>query len=119
MVWWVLGLVVVMKALTTGLTLMAGGSAGLLVPAMYMGGMTGAMMFLLLQSLGIYMPPDAITLFVITGIASGLVAIVEVPIATIAFVIELFGASFGPVAILSVVICYHFSRRWELYLTRK
>ena len=37
-VWWVLLLVILAKSIATGMTLMTGGSAGLLVPAMVLGG---------------------------------------------------------------------------------
>ena len=41
--WWVLVLVLVGKTITTGLTMAGSGSAGLLVPSMYLGGVSGAL----------------------------------------------------------------------------
>jgi len=113
-VWWILLVLVAAKTLTTGLTLMSGGSAGLLVPAMFIGGVSGAAVHYGLVAVGIPAGPDA-SLFVVAGIASGLVGVVDVPLAAITFVLEVFGAHFGPPAIVAVVVCHMVSRRLQLY----
>ena len=113
-VWWVLLLLVAAKTLATGLTLMAGGSAGSLVPAMYMGGVTGGAVYYALVSLGIPAGPDP-SLFVVTGIASGLVAVIDVPLAAIAFVMEVFGSHYGPPAIVACILCHMIVKRLKLY----
>ncbi len=113
-IWWILFLLVVAKAFATGFTLMAGGSAGALVPSMYLGGVSGAAIYQLLVVLGV--PLDAnVAVFVVAGLASALVAVVQVPLAAIAFVMEVFGASYGPPAIVSCVLTYLLARRWKLY----
>ena len=113
-VWWVLALVVLGKALTTGLTLMAGGSAGLLVPAMVLGGTSGAAVFEFLQTIG-WAHSSELSLFVISGIAASLVSVIDVPIAAIALVMEIFGSHYGPAAIVSSVLCYLIAKRLHLY----
>ncbi|GAB4392732.1 MAG: hypothetical protein Tsb005_07980 [Gammaproteobacteria bacterium] len=114
-VWWVLLLLVGAKILTTGLTLMSGGSAGMLIPAMFMGGMTGAGVYQILVQVGLAHATVGPDLYVVAGIACGLVAIVEVPLSAIALVLEAFGANFGPPAIIAVVICYKLAKRFNVY----
>lgn len=113
-VWWVLLLLVVAKAFATGFTLMAGGSAGALVPAMFLGGVAGAGIYQGLLVLG-YPLEANVAVFVVAGLASALVAVVQVPLAAIAFVMEVFGAAYGPPAILACVLTYLLARRWKLY----
>jgi len=113
-VWWVLLMLVLAKALATGFTLMAGGSAGALVPAMYLGAISGAAIFFVLQELGYHTDAD-VSVFVVAGLASALVAVVQVPLAAITFVMEVFGAFYGPPAIVACVLTYMLARRWKLY----
>ncbi len=113
-VWWILFLLVIAKAFATGFTLMAGGSAGALVPAMYLGGISGAAIYQTLAVLG-YPLEANVAVFVVAGLASALVAVVQVPLAAIAFVMEVFGAAYGPPAIVACVLTYLFARRWKLY----
>jgi chloride channel protein, CIC family len=115
-VWWILLMLVVAKAVATGFTLMAGGSAGALVPAMYLGGVSGGAMFYLLNAYGLTSLPDP-SLYVVAGLASALVAVAQVPLAAIIFTMEVFGAHFGPPAIVACVITYKLARRYKLYLT--
>lgn len=118
-VWWMLLLLVLAKCITTGFTLIAGGSVGLLIPAMFMGGLSGAAVYHLITSLGIPVYSSNPDLFIVAGIASSLVAIIEVPLATITFVMEVFGSNFGPAAIVSCVICHKFAKRFKLYAKYK
>lgn len=113
-IWWVLGILVVAKTFATGFTLMAGGSAGTLVPAMYLGGTMGALAHYALIELGLPAGPGP-ALFMVAGIASALVAVVEVPLAAIAFVMEVFGAHFGPPAIVACILTYMVAKRLRLY----
>lgn len=113
--WWILALLVVCKAFATGFTLMAGGSAGSLVPAMYLGGLSGAAIFNILIAIG-YQTQANVAVFVVAGLASALVAVVQVPLAAIAFVMEVFGAVYGPPAIVACVLTYLLARRWKLYV---
>ncbi|MEQ9199543.1 MAG: hypothetical protein RLN80_06105, partial [Rhodospirillales bacterium] len=58
-------------------------------------------------------------LYVVAGLASALVAVVQVPLAAIAFVMEVFGATFGPPAIVSCVLTYMIAKRLRLYAEPK
>ncbi|MFK7929516.1 MAG: chloride channel protein [Myxococcota bacterium] len=116
--WWVLLIALVGRMLTTGLTLQSGGSAGLLIPAMVMGGVGGAVVGQLIQLTGLF-PPMDVTPFVVSGIASALVAVVGVPLAAIALVLEVFGAAYGPPAILAVGLTYVLTVRFTVYRTQR
>jgi len=115
-VWWVLFLIVILKCFATGFTLMAGGSAGFLVPSMIIGGVSGAGIFYLLSDLGVdFMVTKDINLFIVSGIAASLVAVVQVPISAILIVTEIFGSNFAPPAMISVVICHFVVKRVKGY----
>lgn len=111
--WWVLALIFVGKILTTGLTMAGGGSAGLLVPSMYLGGVSGALTAVLANETGwVELDP---ALFAVVGIGSALVAVIGVPLAAIALVLEVFGKSFGPPAILACGVTYLVTLKWKIY----
>lgn len=116
--WWVLLVALVGRMATTGLTIHSGGSAGLLIPAMVMGGVGGAVVGELISLTGI-LPPVDVTPFVVSGIASALVAVVGVPLAAIALVLEVFGAAYGPPAILAVGVTYVLTVRFTVYRTQR
>lgn len=111
--WHVLALVLVGKALTTALTLQGGGSAGLLVPSMYLGGVSGALVAVAANATGWLQLDPA--LFAVVGIGSSLVAVIGVPLSAIALVLEVFGKSFGPPAILAIGVTYLVTLRVKLY----
>lgn len=117
-VWWLLLVALAGRMVTTGLTIQSGGSAGLLIPAMVMGGMGGAVVGQLIELTGLLGPID-VTPFVVSGIASALVAVVGVPLAAIALVLEIFGASYGPPAILAVGVTYVLTVRFTVYRTQR
>lgn len=116
-IWWILLLLASAKLFATGFTYASGGSTGLLIPAMYMGGVTGAAVYHIIVSLGVPVFSTNPSLFIISGIATALVAVIEIPLATIAFIMEVFGAQFAPPAIVSVVICHLLAKRFKLYVT--
>lgn len=105
------------KMIATGLTIQSGGSAGILVPSMFMGGVSGAITARLLIATG-WIELD-VSLFVVVGIASALVAVIGVPMAAIALVLEVFGAAFGPPAILACGITYVVTLRLSVYRQQK
>ena len=114
--WWPLLLVLGGKVLTTGLTLAGGGSAGLLVPSMYLGGVAGALVATLVNLTGWgHLDPG---LFAVVGVSSSLVAVVGVPLAAMAFVLEVFGKSYGPPAILACGLTYLLTLRLKLHGAR-
>ena len=104
-IWWVLLIIIIAKIVSTGFTLMTGGSAGLLVPAMVLGGTMGAAVFHLFNFIPILSQASP-NLFIISGIASALVAVIEAPLASIALVIEMFGAVYAPAVLLAVGISH-------------
>lgn len=112
-VWWMLLLVLLGKVLTTGLMAAGGGSAGMLVPSMYVGGVSGALVAQLVNLTG-YAHLDP-ALFAVVGVASSLVGVVGVPLAAIALVFEVFGKAFGPPAILAVGVTYLLTLRFKIY----
>lgn len=112
-----LAMAVAGKMLTTALTLQSGGSAGMLIPVMFMGGVSGAATHHLLMALGLAVGTDP-AIFVVAGIASALVAVVHVPLSAIALVLEIFGPAYGPAAALSCGLCAVFTRRFSMYNQR-
>lgn len=110
-------LVLLGKMVATGLTIQSGGSAGILVPAMFMGGVSGGITALAIHATG-WMSLDP-TLFVVVGIASALVAVIGVPLAAIALVLEIFGAEYGPPAILACGLTYVVSLHLRVYRAHK
>jgi CIC family chloride channel protein len=113
--WWILLLAVVAKTFATASTLKSGGSVGMLIPSMYMGGLVGAAAFYLLGEIGLY-AGSSVTVFVATGMAAALTSIAGVPLASIALVIEVFGAEYSPAACLACAVCFTVSRRFSLYV---
>ncbi|MDQ3033445.1 MAG: chloride channel protein [Myxococcota bacterium] len=109
----ILALVLLAKLLTTGLTITSGGSAGLLVPSMVLGGISGALTAHGVNLSGIATLDPA--LFAVVGIASALVAVVGVPLAAIALVFEVFGRVFGPPAILACGLTYLVTLKFKVY----
>lgn len=109
----VLALVLIAKVLTTGLTITTGGSAGLLVPSMVLGGISGALTAHVVNMSGATALDPA--LFAVVGIASALVAVVGVPLAAIALVFEVFGRVFGPPAILACGLTYLVTLKFKVY----
>lgn len=112
--WYFLLIAIVGKMVTTGLTMRTGGSAGLLVPSMFLGGVSGALTAELLVQSGIA-PGLDLASFVVVGIASALVAVVGVPLAAIALVLEVFGSAYGPPAILACGMTYVLTLRLRIY----
>ncbi|OJT20795.1 voltage-gated chloride channel [Archangium sp. Cb G35] len=111
--WWFLLLIVVGKLFTTGFTIQSGGSAGMLIPSMVLGGVSGAATAqLLAAATGLTLSPQ---LFVVVGIASALVAVVGVPLAAIALVLEVFGSEYGPPAVLACGVTYVLTLRLSIY----
>jgi CIC family chloride channel protein len=113
-VWWVLLLAIVAKALATLATIHSGGGAGTLIPAMYIGGLAGAMAYYLLGSMGWPVGP-IVAVYAATGMAAALTLIAGVPLAAIAMVIEIFGAAYSPPAALACGLCFLVSHRFNIF----
>ncbi|MBX3229155.1 MAG: chloride channel protein [Labilithrix sp.] len=111
--WWLVALILLGKVVTTGLTMVGRGSAGMLIPSMFLGGVAGALVAKLLNLLGgPHLDP---ALFAVVGIGSSLVAVVGVPLAAIALVFEVFGKAFGPPAIVACGVTYLVTLRIKIY----
>lgn len=113
----VLVVVLLAKLLATGLTITTGGSAGMLVPSMVLGGLGGAITAQAINASGIATIDPA--LFAVVGISSALVAVVGVPLAAIALVFEVFGRVFGPPAILACGLTYLLTLKFKVYEARR
>ena len=70
-------------------------------------------MVVVLSPLQMSMPSPA--LFAVVGIGSALVAVIGVPLAAIALVLEVFGKSFGPPAILACGVTYLVTLKFKIY----
>lgn len=112
--WWFLLAIVGAKMLATGLTVQSGGSAGMLIPSMAMGGVAGATVAFGLDDAGLLAGVDP-RLFVVVGVSSALVAMVGVPMSAVALVLEVFGASYGPAAVLATGVTYVLTLRLSVY----
>jgi CIC family chloride channel protein len=111
--WWLVALVLLGKAVTTGLTMAGRGSAGMLVPSMFLGGVSGALVAKLVNlAAGSTLDP---ALFAVVGIGSSLVAVIGVPLAAIALVFEVFGKAYGPPAIVACGVTYLVTLRIKIY----
>ena len=92
------------KWVMTASTIKSGGSAGMLIPSMYMGALVGAAGYYMLGEMGLYAGPT-VAVFVATGIAAALTSVAGVPLASIAFVVEVFGSEYTPAAAIACAIC--------------
>lgn len=112
---WMLAVLLVGKMLTTGFTIGSGGSAGMLIPAMFLGGVSGRLTAEVLVALGAAPVVVDPAIFVVVGIASALVAVIGVPLAAIALVLEVFGRTYGPPAALACGMTYVLTLRIKVY----
>ncbi|HRG97109.1 MAG TPA: chloride channel protein [Polyangiaceae bacterium] len=116
-VWWVVAIIVLGKIVTTALAVSARHSVGMLIPSMFLGGASGALVAQVVNLLGWRTLDPA--LFVVVGISSSLVAVVGVPLAAVALVLEVFGKAFGPPAILASGVTYLVTLRLRLYAAQR
>ncbi|MFT6821979.1 MAG: CIC family chloride channel protein [Myxococcota bacterium] len=86
----------------------------MLVPSMVFGGVSGGLVATLLNMTGVLGQLDT-SVFVVAGIASALVAVIGVPLAAIALVLEVFGSPYGPPAILACGVTYVLTLRMTVY----
>jgi len=99
------------KMLTTMTTIGSGGSAGLLIPSLYLGTMVAAMF----AAVAGYEP----MILIIPAMTASLVSIVNVPLAAILLPVELFSAHYLPAALLALVICTLLTEDEKLYRTQR
>jgi CIC family chloride channel protein len=103
------------KMLATGFTVGAGGSAGLLIPSMFFGGVSGLLVAKLLEAAGLPVMGAEPAIFLVVGMAAALVAVIGVPLAAVALVLEVFGPQYGPPAALACGVTWALTLRIEVY----
>ncbi len=115
--WQILVAIVLLKMVLTGFTIVSGGSAGLLVPAIFVGALSSNALFQLLTVYDLMPITEGLqTLFMVTGIASSLICVMDLPIATVLFVGEIFDFSFIAPCIIAVAISRIISQNIKRYL---
>jgi CIC family chloride channel protein len=113
--WGFLLAVLVGKMLATGFTVGAGGSAGLVIPSMCFGGVSGLLVARLLEAVGLPVVGAEPAIFLVVGMAAALVAVLGVPLAAVALVLEVFGPQYGPSAALACGVTWALTLRIEVY----
>lgn len=99
------------KMLTTMTTIGSGGSAGLLIPSLYL----GAMVATIFASAARYEP----VMLIAPAMTASLVSIVNVPLAAILLPVELFSSHYLPPALLALVVCALLTEEEKLYRTQR
>jgi len=99
------------KLLATSFTVGTGGSAGLLIPAIFMGAMCGA----IVANVAGYAPLQ----FMAPAIAATLVAMINVPLAAILLTLELFGTSYILPSALALVVIMLLAQEINIYRTQR
>ena len=99
------------KMLTTLVTISSGGSAGLLIPSLYL----GTMVAVIFARVFGYEP----ILLIVPAMTASLVSIVNVPLAAILLPVELFSSHYLPAALLALVICTLLTEDEKLYRTQR
>jgi len=95
------------KLVATLLTINSGGSAGLLVPSMFLGTMVAAAFAGLAKANPVFYIAPALT--------GSLIAIVNTPLAALIFVVEEFGAEYLPPALLLLIVTGLLSNPKNIY----
>ncbi len=108
---WVALVALVLKLLATMSTISSGGSAGMLVPAMYLGALVGV---IVARIVGI-----TPFMLVIPAITASLVSLINVPLTAILLIIELFGASYLLPALVVLVVTILLSHQTSVYRTQR
>lgn len=96
------------RGLTTSLTTSFGGSGGLFSPTVLMGSLCGIIVG------GILGIPDPRAL-VTTGIAAALSGVINVPMAAVIIVVEVFGVDFIIPAAIGSAIAFPLAQKWFIY----
>lgn len=99
------------KMLTTLTTIGSGGSAGLLIPSLFLGTMMATLFAILFG----YEP----ILLIVPAMTASLVSIVNVPLAAILLPVEMFSSHYLPPALLALVICTLLTEDEKLYRTQR
>lgn len=107
----VAGVALIGKILTTAVTIGSGGSAGMLIPSLYLGAMSAA----IVAALTGYEP----MLLIAPAMTASLASISNVPIAAILLPVELFSAHYLPPALLALIVCALLTQNNRVYRTQR
>ena len=94
--------------ITTFLTIGFGGSGGLFTPTVLMGGLSGTIVARILGT-------SNVNVLVTTGIAAALVGVIDVPMAAVIIVIEIFGISFIIPAAIGSAVAFLLAKNFVIY----
>lgn len=108
-------LLALLKMLSTSFTIRSGGSAGVMVPSLFIGAMIGGAVGTILHALFPELVPS-VTPFVVVGMASFFAAVTNASLGALVMVTELTGGyEMLPPLMLVCVISLIFSHRWSIY----
>lgn len=109
--WPILAALLVAKVLATSLSVGFGGSAGLVIPALFVGAVTGNLMA------GLFAGGQAglLASLVVTGMAAALASVANVPVAAAVLLVEMVGLRLAVPATIGSVIGYVIARRSVIY----
>lgn len=111
---WVLLLALLVgKILATSFTVGSGGSGGLVIPALFIGAVSGNW----LAGLAAGGDPNLTASLVVSGMAASLASIANVPIAAAVMLIEMVGMNLGMPVVLGSIIGYALGRSRNIYDT--
>ncbi len=99
------------KMVATATTIGSGGSAGLLIPSLFLGAMVATVVAAMT-------PYEPMTL-IVPAMTASLVSIVNVPIAAMLLPVELFSGHYLPPALLAVIICSLLTQRTPIYRSQR
>lgn len=99
------------KTFTTLLTIGSGGSAGFLIPALFLGTMVATVV----AAVAGYEP----MLLIVPAMTASLVSLVNVPLAAILLPVELFSSHYLPASLLALLICTLLTQNDKIYRTQR
>lgn len=99
------------KILATSFTVASGGSAGLVIPALFIGAISGNLLLALIPNAEVGLSAS----LVISGMAASLASIANVPISAAIMLVEMVGLRLGVPATLGSVIGYALGRSHIIY----
>ena len=110
-----LGMLALLKIVTTSFTISSGGSGGVFAPSLFIGAMLGGCVGTLGQDLFPSIVTD-VTPFVVVGMGGFFAGVANAPIASLMMVCELTGAyDLLPPLMVVAIVALVTSRRWSIY----
>jgi CIC family chloride channel protein len=99
------------KLIATSTTISSGGSAGLLIPSLFFGTMVA--------SIFSHLTGQPVAPLVAVAMTASLVSLVKVPLSSLIFVVEVFGASYLVPALIAMIISALMAYENSIYRTQK